>query len=214
MNPATATRIEFAVPAIAVVLERVGTRMIFPKGSEIFGQAENAELIHALVAGAVRTTRFLGDGRRQIGNFYYRGDVIGPETGPVHLFSAEALTDCTIHVVRQSSVRVPSGNGELDGAIWDATRRELERTQRHLLVLGRKSACERVAGFLLELGNRDATVWACLAMGRQDMADYLGLTIETVSRMVTQLQDLEIVEFTGLRQFRVIRWDELEVLAA
>jgi CRP/FNR family nitrogen fixation transcriptional regulator len=196
------------------VMERLGVRMTFAKGEEIFGQDEEADLIHSVVSGAVRTTRLQSDGRRQIGNFYYAGDLIGLETGDVHRFSGEALTDCTILVVKRSSLRAFSGDGELDRAIWEATRRELERTQEHLLVLGRKTACEKVASFLMDLAQRGAAVLIDLPMGRQDMADYLGLTIETVSRMVTHLQGAQIVEFAGSRHFRVTRWDALERLAA
>jgi CRP/FNR family nitrogen fixation transcriptional regulator len=202
-----------APQVIADVLERLGVRMTFAMGEEIFGQDEDADLIHSSVRGAVRTTRLLSDGRRQIGNFYYKNDLIGLETGDTHRFSAEALTDCVILVVKRSSLKAFSGDGELDRAIWEATRRELERTQEHLLVLGRKTACEKVASFLMDLAQRDAVETIDLPMGRQDMADYLGLTIETVSRMVTQLQGSKIVEFTGSRHFRVRRWEALERLA-
>lgn len=198
---------------IAEVMERLGVRMTFAKGEEIFGQDEDADLIHAIVRGAVRTTRLLSDGRRQIGNFYYNGDPIGLETGDVHRFSAEALTDCIVLVVKRSSLHAFSGDGQLDRAIWEATRRELERTQEHLMVLGRKTACEKVASFLMDVAQRGESEQVDLPMGRQDMADYLGLTIETVSRMVTQLQGSHIVEFAGSRHFRVKRWDALERLA-
>ena len=204
----------FSAPhVVADVMERLGVRMTFAKGEEIFGQDETADLVHSVVSGAVRTSRLLSDGRRQIGNFYYPGDLIGLETGDMHRFSAEAIIDCTILVVKRASLRQFSGDGELDRAIWEATRRELERTQEHLLVLGRKTACEKVASFLLDLAQRGAAAIVDLPMGRQDMADYLGLTIETVSRMVTQLQGSQIVEFAGSRHFRVKRWDALERLA-
>jgi CRP/FNR family nitrogen fixation transcriptional regulator len=200
--------------ALADIMERLGVRMTYAKGEEIFGQDEDADLIHCVVRGAVRTTRLLSDGRRQVGDFYYPGDLIGLETGPLHRFSAEALSNSVILVVKRSALRAFSGDGALDRAIWDATRRELERTQEHLLVLGRKTACEKVASFLMDLAQRFETEEVPLPMGRQDMADYLGLTIETVSRMVTQLQGASIVEFAGTRQFRVTRWQALEQLAA
>jgi CRP/FNR family nitrogen fixation transcriptional regulator len=200
-------------PVIADVMERLGVRMTFAKGEEIFGQDEEADMIHAIVRGAARTTRFLSDGRRQIGNFYYPGDLIGLETGPVHRFCAEALSDCVVLVVKRSALHAFAGDGQLDRAVWEATRRELERTQEHLLVLGRKTACEKVASFLLDVAQRGDVAAVALPMGRQDMADYLGLTIETVSRMVTQLQGSRIVEFQDSRHFAVKRWDALERLA-
>jgi len=202
------------VPRMSAAIERLGVSMSFAKGREIFGQDQDADLIHALASGAVRTTHMLSDGRRQIGNFYYGGDVIGPETRAVHRFSAEALADCTIRVVKRSTLHMVDRDGELESAIREATRRELERTQEHLLTLGGKTACQRVASFLMSMAEPHAAVRVSLPMTRQDMADYLDLTIETVSRMVTQLQVLHIVEFTGSREFRVKRWDELQHLAA
>jgi CRP/FNR family nitrogen fixation transcriptional regulator len=203
-----------APAAIAETMERLGVAMVFAKGEEIFGQDEEADMIHFVVKGSVRTTRFLADGRRQIGDFYYAGDLIGLESGSVHRFCGEALSDCVVRVVKRSSLRAMGGDGELERAIWEATRRELERTQEHLLVLGRKTASEKVASFLMDLAQRHDADEVSVPMGRQDMADYLGLTIETVSRMVTQLQGAEAVEFTGSRNFRVKRWQALERLAA
>jgi CRP/FNR family nitrogen fixation transcriptional regulator len=203
-----------AAPGIVDLMDRMGLKMAFAKGEEIFGQDEDADMIHSLVSGVVRTTRLLSDGRRQVGDFYYPGDIIGLEIGDTYRFSAEALSDCIVRVVKRSSLGALSGQDNLDRALWEATRRELERTQEHLLMLGRKSACEKVASFLMEVAQRNGTDEVSLPMGRQDMADYLGLTIETVSRMVTQLQGSRIVEFANSRQFRVTRWPALERLAA
>ena len=161
----------------------------------------------------MRTTRLLSDGRRQVGSFYYPGDLVGLETGEIHRFSAEALSDSLLLVVKRSALKAFAGDEAVDRAIWEATRRELERTQEHLLVLGRKTACEKVASFLMDLAEREGGEQISLPMGRQDMADYLGLTIETVSRMLTQLQGASVVEFDGCRRFRVKRWDALERLA-
>lgn len=200
--------------AIAEVMQRLGLKMTFAKDEEIFGQDEEADLVHMVVSGAVRTTRLLSDGRRQVGSFYYPGDLIGLETGPVHRFSAEALCDSTVLVVRRSALKAFAGDGQVDRAIWAATRRELERAQEHLMLLGRKSACEKVASFLMSLAERERAEGVVLPMGRQDMADYLGLTIETVSRMLTQLQSAAVIEFESCRRFRVRRWQALEQMAA
>jgi CRP/FNR family transcriptional regulator, nitrogen fixation regulation protein len=214
MTLATLSDTPSATPHIDDLMDRVGLRMAFAKGEEIFGQDEDADMIHSVVSGAVRTMRLNSDGRRQIGDFYYPGDIIGLEVGDSYRFSAEALSDCVVRVIKRSSLQALSGDGGLDRTLWEATRRELERTQEHLLMLGRKSACERVASFLRDVAQRVGSDDVSLPMGRQDMADYLGLTIETVSRMVTQLQGSRIVEFANSRQFRVTRWPALERLAA
>lgn len=200
--------------ALADVLDRLGVRMTYAKDGEIYAQEGEVEFLYRVVRGVVRTMRLTCDGRRQVGDFYYPGDLFGLEPGPDHQFSAEALTDCGVQVVRRSAVRALAGDAELDRAVLEATRRELQRVQEHVLLLGRKSAREKVAGFLMSLAQHPDGDGVRLPMGRQDMADYLGLTIETVSRMLTQLQGEAIVEFPELRRFRVTRWDALEDIAA
>jgi CRP/FNR family nitrogen fixation transcriptional regulator len=205
-----------ARPATALTdaFERLGTRMSYGRDAEIYAQDDEAEMLYQVVRGVVRTSRLTVDGRRQVGDFYYAGDLFGLEPGPDHRFAAEALTDCEIQLVRRSAVRAFAGDVELDRAILEATRQEMERLQEHVVMLGRKSARERVASFLMSLAQRREDAHVDLPMGRQDMADYLGLTIETVSRMLTQLQGDEIVEFPSSRRFQVRRWNALEALAA
>lgn len=193
-------------------LLRMGLTMSFAKDEEIYGQDEFADLIYRVLDGAVRTTRVMADGRRQIGDFYLPGDIFGMETTSRHRFAAEAVRDSAVLVVRASAVR--AAGGELERLGWEATRRELERAQEHVLLLGRKTACERVASFLQDLvGKSSDSCVVDLPMGRQDMADYLGLTIETVSRMLSQLQSGRIVSFCATRQFRVLNPEGLARLA-
>lgn len=200
--------------ALTDAFDRLGVRMSFPRESEIYAQDDEAEMLYQVVRGVVRTTRVTVDGRRQVGDFYYSGDLFGLEVGPDHRFAAEALTDCEIMVVRRSAVRAFAGDVELDRAILEATRQEMERLQEHVVMLGRKSARERVASFLMSIAQRQPDSQVDLPMGRQDMADYLGLTIETVSRMLTQLQGEDIVAFPSSRRFQVRKWNALEALAA
>ncbi|CAN7260523.1 helix-turn-helix domain-containing protein [Phenylobacterium sp. LjRoot225] len=218
MTLAYATDGTAAPPAIAEVMQRLGVKMAYAKDEEIFAQDDEADLVHLVVSGAVRTTRLLSDGRRQVGAFYYPSDLVGLETSEVHRFSAEAICDAVVLVVRRAALKAFAGDDQVDRAIWEATRRELERTQDHLLVLGRKTACEKVASFLMSLAQRERPEGVAgrvsMPMSRQDMADYLGLTIETVSRMLTQLQGASVVEFDGCRKFKVKRWEALEEMAA
>jgi CRP/FNR family nitrogen fixation transcriptional regulator len=204
-----------AVPAFEAAQIPCGVRMQFAAGEEIYAQEEEADLVYQLVSGAVRTTRLLADGRRHIGDFYYPGDLFGIEAGAEHRFSAEALGDCEVMVVKRGALRLYGAEGErLERMIWDATAHQLERTQDHLMLLGRKTACEKVASFLLDLADRFGGDITTLPMGRQDMADYLGLTIETVSRMLTQLQSDGLVEFCACRRFRILRRGALARLVA
>ncbi len=200
--------------ALTGVMDRLGMRSNHAKDTEIYAQGDEVQYLYRVVSGVVRTTRLTCDGRRQVGDFYYAGDLFGLEPGPDHCFAAEALSDCVVQSVRRSTVRAMAGDAELDRAILEATRREMARLQEHVLLLGRKSAREKVAGFLMQLAQRQAEEAVMLPMGRQDIADYLGLTIETVSRMLTQLQGESIVEFPSSRRFQVKQWEALEDLAA
>ena len=200
--------------ALSDAFDRFGTRMRFRREEEIYGQDDEAEMFYRVVRGVVRTSKLTSDGRRQVGDFYYAGDLVGLEAGPQHRFAAEALTDCEIQVVRRGAVRAFAGDAEVDRAILEVTRHEMDRLQEHVMLLGRRSARERVASFLLALAQRAPKEQVDMPMGRQDMADYLGLTIETVSRMLTQLQGDAIVEFPSTRRFQVRKWTALEALTA
>lgn len=200
--------------ALTDAFERHGVRMAYGRNEEIYAQDDAVEMLYQVVRGVVRTSRLTAEGRRQVGDFYYVGDIFGLEPGPDHRFGAEALDDCEILVARRSVIRAFAGDAELDRAILEATRLEMERLQEHVVMLGRKSARERVAAFLMAIAQRQSEDHTDLAMGRQDMADYLGLTIETVSRMLTQLQGEAIVEFPSSRRFQIRKWSALEALAA
>jgi CRP/FNR family transcriptional regulator, nitrogen fixation regulation protein len=169
-------------------LDLLGSQMTFGPNDEIFGEGEPAEYVYKVASGAVRTCKILMDGRRQIGAFYLPGDIFGLEIGKRHQFSAEAIGDAVVVVVRRSAV-VALAERDCDAAraLWQHTGRELRRVQNHMLLLV-KSAQQRVACFLLEMSKRFAATDALdLPMSRQDIADYLGLTIETVSRTMLQL---------------------------
>ncbi|HET9159180.1 MAG TPA: helix-turn-helix domain-containing protein [Caulobacteraceae bacterium] len=197
---------------LSTPLGRYGIRMVFARDEEIYAQEEDADLLYQVVSGTIRTTRFTSDGRRQIGDFYYPGDVFGIERAGIHRFSAEALTDCVVMVAKRTALELAAGRDFVEKFLAAATRDELNRAQDHLLLLGRKTACEKVATFLLDLSDRTGQP-AELSMGRQDMADYLNLTIETVSRMVSHLQASGVVHFNTCRQFVVKNRAALERLA-
>jgi CRP/FNR family nitrogen fixation transcriptional regulator len=200
--------------ALAAAFERLGTPMSFGKNEEVYGQDDEARRFYRVTRGVTRTSRVTADGRRQVGAFYYPGDVFGLDPGPLHRFAAEALTDCEVQIVGRNAVRAFAGDAEVERAILEETRREMERLEDHVMLLGRKGAVERVASFLMGLAQRRQGAPVDLAMGRQDMADYLGLTIETVSRTLTQLQGDAVVTFATTRRFQVRDWGELEALAA
>jgi CRP-like cAMP-binding protein len=182
-------------------LEHAGVLMSYMRHAEIYGEGEPAEYLYKVVSGSARTYKVLYDGRRQIGGFYLRGDIFGLETGTVHTFSAEATTKCEVLVIRHSALLARAKTDhEVAFQLWMLTGRELRRLQDHLLLLI-KNATERVAAFLLDLADRGSTGNSVeLTMSRQDIADYLGLTIETVSRTLTHLESLNAIELVSARR--------------
>ena len=196
------------------MLAGAGVRMTFARGEEIYAQAEDADLIYQVISGAVRTSRLMSDGRRQIGDFYYPGDVLGLEMGAAHHYSADALIDSVVVVARRKRLASLLGAEAAHRLEIQALAAELTRVQTHLSALGCKTACERVASFLLDAAHRNHTDRVDLPMGRQDIADFLGLTIETVSRMVSQLQATGAVEFQSCRTFIIRNRPALTRLSA
>lgn len=196
-------------------LAPLGTRMDFRRNDEIFVQEQAAEFVYRVVRGVVRTSRLSDDGRRQIGGFHHAGDLIGLEDDAEHIFSADALTDCSLLVIRRSTLEAEAAhNNTISHLLWTAGSRRLREMQCHLVQIGRKSAIERVASILADLAERDGCDEVDLPMSRQDIADYLSLTIETVSRMFSQLRARNVIALTGLRQMRVCNRMALERLAA
>jgi CRP/FNR family nitrogen fixation transcriptional regulator len=175
-------------------MDLIGAPIPFGHNSEIYGENEPAEYAYKVLRGTVRTYKVLNDGRRQIGAFYQSGDVFGLEIGDEHTCSAEAITDCKILVIKRTAlVSLAQGDNEVARQLWAITATELQRAQDHFMLLI-KTAQERVASFLLEMAKRSAAeVEVDLPMSRQDIADYLGLTTETVSRTLTQLEKLTAI---------------------
>ena len=197
--------VRFAPPAasrdLADSLEMMGAPMSYPRNGEIYGENEPTDYLYKLVSGTVRTSKILNDGRRQISEFYLPGDLFGHEVGSEHSFSAEAITDVKVIVIKRSAVEaLAARDNDVARQLWAMTGRELQRVQEHILLLI-KTAQERVAGFLLEIAERiKSTNEVELPMSRQDIADYLGLTIETVSRTLTVLENSEAIALPSSRR--------------
>jgi CRP/FNR family nitrogen fixation transcriptional regulator len=180
----------------------VASEFSYRKDEEIYGEDEPAEYVYQVIQGAVRTYKLLSDGRRQIGAFLLPGDVFGLESGTSHRRAAEAVVDTTVRLVKRSSLEQAAGvDVQVARQLWGITAGELRHAENHMLLLGRKSAMERVATFLLEMDRRlTITGMMALPMCRRDIGDYLGLTLETVSRSLSQLHGEGVLGFSGARQ--------------
>jgi CRP/FNR family transcriptional regulator, nitrogen fixation regulation protein len=162
----------------------------FDRNEEVFVEEEDADFVYKVISGAVRDVSILSDGRRQVGAFHLPGDVFGLECGETHLYSAEAVMASEIALVRRSSLeRALEADAAGARKVWAITARALQRLQEHMVLLARKSAVERVVSFLLGMSERGGSPGGIdLPMPRGDIADFLGLTVETISRTLSQLE--------------------------
>jgi len=179
----------------------VATEFNYGKDEEIYGEEEDAEFVYQVVRGAVRTYKLMSDGRRHIGAFHLPGDVFGLESSSAHRLSAEAIIDTTVRLVKRGSLDTfAEANAKVAHHLWTITAADLKHAEEHMLLLGRKTAMERVATFLVEMDKRLSLAGMMgLPMSRRDIGDYLGLTLETVSRALSQLNDEGVLAFSGAR---------------
>ena len=168
-------------------LERIGTRRTFTRDEEIYGEGAAADCWFMVVSGTVRICKLLADGRRHIAEFCFSGDCFGLDNATERQVSAEAVGAVTVmRYSRRATERLIEEIPSLARQICDITLRDLAHAQSHMLLLSRMTAPERVAAFLLELSERrDARRALEVPMSRTDIADYLGLTIETVCRVLS-----------------------------
>jgi CRP/FNR family transcriptional regulator, nitrogen fixation regulation protein len=181
----------------------------YKKGCEIFGEKEPADYVYQVVTGAVRSYKLLSDGRRQIGAFHLTGDIFGLEIGTDHRFTAEAIVDTTVRLMKRTSLeRVAESDAVVARNLLSMTTSNLRHAEDHMLLLGRKTSLERVAAFLMEMDNRSTAAGIlALPMNRRDIADYLGLTLETVSRALSRLHGFGILGFIGNNQRQIVLLD-------
>ena len=185
-----------AAPERAPAAAEPGMRIAYGRDEEIFGEGEAVGCVYRVTSGAVRTFRMLSDGRRQIVEFHTASDVFGLDGQDRHALGAEAVGECVVQVMRRDAFLNEQGSEAAIQALLDKFR----RAQAHMLLLGRHTACERVAAFLLGFRERVGGDVVDLPMSRQDIADYLGLTIETVSRTFTQLQAAHQIDLPTCRR--------------
>lgn len=179
-------------------------------GAYLYFEGDEVEWLYQVTSGVLRLTRLLADGRRQVIAFGYPGDIVGFPTGDLHHTDCEALTDVRLQPVRRSALENGEGDPELHGSLLQAALREISAMQDHFMMLGRKSATEKLASFLCVLADRvgeelGAYRQVNLPMSRSDIADFLGLTTETVSRTFTQLRKSQIIAIDNIHTIIIQR---------
>jgi CRP/FNR family transcriptional regulator, anaerobic regulatory protein len=181
-------------------LEHLGRHVHFASCETVFAQEEMTTSFYNVLDGVVRLYKLLPDGRRQIVGFALPGDFLGLTISPRHSFSADAIGPVAVcRFSRTSFARFIEAKSHILLRINELAVRELNQAQDHMVLLGRRSAEEKVATFLIGWRDRlvrlsGATKTLPLPMSRQDIADYLGLTIETVSRTFTKFERDGVIE--------------------
>lgn len=196
-------------------LDRMGAAVKCEKNRTIYFEGDAAEHCYRVKSGTVRLCKVTEDGRRQIAAFLTEGDLFGWTDQGFYGFSAEAVTDATLEKFSRARVEeAAKANPALGRRVLALLSTQLASAHDHLLLLGRMTAAERIANFLLELVRRQrATGNIALPMSRKDVADYLGLTVETVSRTMSTLKRKGIIDFDEPESVDLKRGDALERLA-
>ncbi len=184
-----------------------GQLSYYQPNAEIYAPGDRASALYQVEFGAVRIYRLLADGRRQISAFHVAGEVFGFEASSTHVFFAEAINTCGIKAYRLP----PEENVARE--LLPIALQALIRAQEHMLVIGRQNAAERVAAFLLDMVERQGGLPQIeLAMSRTDIGDYLGLTIETVSRSFTRFKESGHIRLVNARTVEIVRSEALRSL--
>ena len=190
--------------------------MNFGRNAEIYAEGETSGYVYKVLSGVVRVSKLLPDGRRQISAFHLPGEMFGFEAGEVHYASAEAVTPAKVIAFKWDGL-LDVGSKQI-GVVREFLSLAvmgLRRTQDHLLLLGRKNALERLAAFLLQMDARSGSNHIVdLAMPRHDIADYLGLTLETVSRMFAELKEAGAIKLELARRVHLLDAAKLKAMSA
>jgi CRP/FNR family nitrogen fixation transcriptional regulator len=188
----------------SVIAHRLGVTPAvahFEKHAEVYWEDGPADHVYQVVSGAVRNYKLLSDGRCQITAFFLPGDVFGYDGEDKRQTSADAIIETSVRTVKRRLLEAAATNDiAVSRYLLDLATDNLKHARDQIVLLGRKTAAERVAAFLLEMDGRiTGAEMLPLPMCRRDIGDYLGLTLETVSRALSQLHSAGLVEFSGAR---------------
>jgi CRP/FNR family transcriptional regulator len=204
-------------------LNRLGRRQTIERGQTLQWEGDDSLMVGNVIDGVLKLSSSSLGGRDQTLGIVFPADFIGRPFGQKSNHSIVALTDAKVCVFPRSAFDdFARGHPDLEHRLLQRTLTELDRTRQWMMLLGRKSAAGRVAAFLLEMadrlageghGNEAAPARFTLPFGRQEIADLLGLTIETVSRQITRLREDEVIDTPGRRGIAVLDRDALEACA-
>ncbi|PWC37889.1 helix-turn-helix domain-containing protein [Azospirillum sp. TSO35-2] len=196
-------------------LATLGHSKVLDRGTTVFTEGDAAGAVFRVHSGVIRLHKMLPDGRRQIIGFLHTGDMMGLAFADQYLYTAEAVTATTVQRISRAELEaVMDAQPGFARKLLSATTSELMAAQDQMLLLGRKTASEKLASFLLRLSARTtAGRIVDLPMSRCDIADYLGLTTETVSRTVTKFKSARLIRILVDGKLELLDHDALTDLA-
>jgi len=191
----------------------------YRENEHVFFEGDALSHVYLVVEGVVALYKVLCDGRRQVCSFAYPGDILGLDSTGAHVNSAEVLCESTLRCIPFNAIeklmRSEPGFGE---ALLVATATELAETRDLMLSLGRRSATEKLASFLLRIARRNNTPGSSLPtvsipMKRCEIADYLGLTTETISRSLSKFKAMNIIRLESISEVQILDMEKLQAMA-
>mgnify|MGYP001204038512 CR=1 FL=1 len=219
-SPTTKQYAHVAPPHAAISLTAPGIILRhFQPHELVFSQGQPQSHVYEVQAGVVCTYRLLSDGRRQVSGFYFPGDLIGTGVPGTYFHSAETISQARLRQIPIAAVgELIRTRPDIGLKLLELASVELEGLSDHLMSLGRRNAMERIASFLMGLSKRNGRhgedpAKLTLPMTRSDIADFLGLTIETVSRTFTQLRRQQIIALPHPQSVRLLDIGRLADLA-
>lgn len=200
-------------------MNRIVSSLELDPGDPLFDEGEPANAVYNVTAGAIKVYKLLGDGRRQVTGFLFAGDFLGLANDDIYAYSAEAVTHATLCRFQRRKLEVLLERyPRMEKRLLGMASHELAVAQEQMLLLGRKTAKEKLASFLLNLSKRLVQRGqkgnpVSVPMNRTDIGDYLGLTTETVSRTFTQLRQSGIISLNNGGKVEIHDRDVLEEFA-
>ncbi|MBU1334217.1 MAG: helix-turn-helix domain-containing protein [Devosia sp.] len=208
-----ASTVDTQTPWMGGAVSTSGVRLLGAYDA-LFREGDETTGFYEILSGAVRAYKIFPDGRRQIVAFGFAGDIVGFGHGETYRFDCDALTMTRVRAIHKSSLlRAMRERPELAEKLLKVAGDEVASMQDLSILLCRKTAIERMASFLLSMAGRTTSDMVPLPMCRADIADYLGLTIETVSRNMTRLRAMRVIDLPNRGNFVVRDMDRLRLLA-
>jgi CRP-like cAMP-binding protein len=204
-----------SVAALSII-EAQARPSLLKRDAALFWEGDTVEGYYRVVSGAVRLCKLMPDGRRQVADFFAAGDLILVEFADVHHFTAEAIVDSVICYYPRSAIDLlAQTDHRFARQLLSLACERLMSAHSQMLVLGRKTAEERLATFLVTQAKRHSTPNRLMSvpMSRADIADYLGLTVETVSRVLSKFKREGIIDLPDIHSVRVKDCDRLALVS-